>query len=161
MILLFSDWSIPNLNDQAYCQATCKALYTSSCSSASYRRVQSDCSFSVSPWSLADTKLCIGVKHRESIEMYGKRAPRDIKRNVTSRIKINYCIPARQLDVLHFPRLSSAGVRGWLRETSLVPRLSLSFSLFRACEFYTQKIEGEGEPGTEPCSPVATWPWSW
>ena len=27
VILLFSDWSIPNLNDQADCQVTCKAQY--------------------------------------------------------------------------------------------------------------------------------------
>ena len=27
VILLFSDWSIPNLNGQAYCQATCKVQY--------------------------------------------------------------------------------------------------------------------------------------
>ena len=33
----------------------------------------------------------------------------------------------------------------------------LLFSLFRACEFYMRKIEGEGEPGTELRPPVATW----
>ena len=29
---------------------------------------------------------------------------------------------------------------------------------FRAREFYTRKFEGEGEPGTEPRPPVASWP---
>ena len=35
--------------------------------------------------------------------------------------------------------------------------LPLSFShLFFACEYYTRKIEGEGEPDTEPRPPMAT-----
>ena len=39
---------------------------------------------------------------------------------------------------------------------SLVPRLSLSLPFrLRSCEHYAQKIEGEGEPGTEPRPPVA------
>ena len=41
--------------------------------------------------------------------------------------------------------------------TSLVPRLSLSFSHFFAhANFIRGKVEGEGEPGTEPCPPMAT-----
>ena len=41
---------------------------------------------------------------------------------------------------------------------NLVPRLPLSFSYFfsRVNISYTRKIEGEGEPGTEPRPPVAT-----
>ena len=47
---------------------------------------------------------------------------------------------------------------------SLVPWCSVAsfpgspfpFLTFFACEYYTQKIEGEGEPGTEPRPPVAT-----
>ena len=31
------------------------------------------------------------------------------------------------------------------------------FLTFRVYESYMQKIEGEGEPGTEPHPPVATW----
>ena len=49
------------------------------------------------------------------------------------------------------------------RLNSLVPRLPLSpllfsffFLNFRACKYYTQKIDGEGEPGTELRLPVAT-----
>ena len=43
--------------------------------------------------------------------------------------------------------------------TSLVPRLSLSFSHFFACANFIRekRVEGEGEPGMEPCPPVATW----
>ena len=46
----------------------------------------------------------------------------------------------------------------WHTDTSLVPRLPLSFSHLFPREYYMRKIEGEGEPGTEPRPPVATWP---
>jgi hypothetical protein len=46
---------------------------------------------------------------------------------------------------------------GYNYRCSLVPRLPLSFSpFFCTREYYTQKIEGEGEPGMELCPPVAT-----
>ena len=62
----------------------------------------------------------IVIKHRAFIEMIGKRAPRNINCNVTSRKTANFCIPAEQLRVLQVTRPSPAGVRGWLRETKAI-----------------------------------------
>lgn len=54
-----------------------------------------------------------------------------------------------------FSLISSCYIYG-----SLIPRLSLAlYSLYARTSLYA-KIEGEGEPGTEPCPPLATWPWS-
>ena len=69
---------------------------------------------------------CVVIQHRVLIERIGKRTPRNINCNVTSRKTANFCIPAEQLRVLQVTRPSPAGVRGWLRETSInVSKLSV------------------------------------
>ena len=68
--------------------------------------------------------------------------------NVTTKRKLNK-ITNHKMDTAIAGRVCSR------REPSLVPRLSLSLLLNFACANMCEKIEGGGEPGTEPRPPVA------